>query len=291
MRGAGRLHHADAAPGRRPAGRLRRALRGAPERSAAGLTRPAQAWLISRMAGSTTRAAPRRKGKAARRQPLLPRLVRIFLRGILVTSVLIVAFVALFGQVNPPQGLYMMGEARRLGEIEREWVPMERISPNMARAAVAAEDANFCLHWGFDMAELRRAIAAGSNRGASTISQQTVKNVFLWHGRSWTRKALEAGLTPVMEATWSKRRILEVYLNVAEFDTGVFGVEAAARHYFGTSAERLSLEQASRLAAILPDPKGRNAARPSPFVQRRAAAIARGAATIRADGRSACFED
>jgi monofunctional biosynthetic peptidoglycan transglycosylase len=103
------------------------------------------------------------------------------------------------------------------------------ISDHLQRAAVAAEDANFCLHWGFDMAAIRDAIDAGAARGGSTISQQTVKNAFLWHGRSWLRKALEAAITPVMEAIWPKRRVLEVYLNVAEFDEGVFGAEAAAR--------------------------------------------------------------
>ena len=233
-------------------------------------------------------ATPGRGRSAARR--LRPRhLLRLLVRGTLVLGVMVVALVALFGQVTPPPGPYMLTERQRLGGISRDWVPMAQINPHMARAAVAAEDANFCLHWGFDMVELRRAIDAGARRGASTISQQTVKNVFLWQGRSWGRKALEAVLTPVMEATWSKRRILEVYLNVAEFDAGVFGVEAAARHYFGVSAADLTLTQAARLAAILPDPKGRSAANPSAFVQRRAASIADGAATIARDGRAACF--
>ncbi len=229
------------------------------------------------------------RGSAAARRPWRVRLLRGLLKGLGVAVVLVVALVALFGQANPPPGIFMLSERQRLGGIERQWVPMAQINPHMARAAVAAEDANFCLHWGFDMHELRRAIDAGGRRGASTISQQVVKNVFLWHGRSWPRKVLEAALTPLMEATWSKRRILEVYLNVAEFDAGVFGVEAAARHYFGVSAADLTLTQASRLAAILPDPKGRDAARPSAFVQRRAAAIADGAATIARDGRAACF--
>jgi monofunctional biosynthetic peptidoglycan transglycosylase len=110
----------------------------------------------------------------------------------------------------------------------------------MGRSAVAAEDANFCNHWGFDMAAIREAIDEGSNRGASTISQQVVKNVFLWHGRSWVRKAMEAVLTPVVELVWSKQRILEVYLNVAEFGEGVFGVQAAAQHYFGVDAKDLT---------------------------------------------------
>ena len=246
------------------------------------------------MASSDGKVVSTRKGRrkaAARKRPRRPlrTLVLWGLRGVGVTVVFVVALVALFGHVNPPAGVFMVQERARLGGIERDWVPMAAISPHMARSAVAAEDANFCLHWGFDMAEIRRVIDSGANRGASTITQQVVKNVFLWHGRSWPRKALEALLTPVVEATWSKRRILEVYLNVAEFDAGVFGVEAAARHYFNTTAERLTPQQAARLAAILPDPKGRDAARPSAFVQRRAASIMDGAATIARDGRAACF--
>ena len=159
----------------------------------------------------------------------------------------------------------------------------------MARSAVAAEDANFCLHWGLDLTAIRAALDQGGTRGASTISQQVVKNVFLWQGRSWLRKALEAGLTPVMEALWSKRRVLEVYLNIAEFDEGVFGVEAAAQHYFGVSAADLSDLQAARLAAVLPDPKGRSASDPGPLVRQRTGQIIDGAATIAADGRDDCF--
>lgn len=110
----------------------------------------------------------------------------------------------------------------------------------MARSVVAAEDANFCLHWGFDMAEIQRVVASGQQGGASTISQQTVKNVYLWQGRSWLRKAAEAVMTPVVEAVWTKWRILEVYLNVAEFGPGVFGVHAAAQYHFGTTPDRLT---------------------------------------------------
>ena len=160
----------------------------------------------------------------------------------------------------------------------------------MARSAVAAEDANFCAHWGFDMQAIRTALAQGSSRGASTISQQTVKNVYLWHGRSWVRKAMEALMTPLVEAVWSKRRIIEVYLNVAEFDEGVFGVGAASKHYFGVNARDLTATQAARLAAILPSPKKRSASNPSSFVRKRTRQIRDGAATIRADGRSDCFE-
>ena len=118
-----------------------------------------------------------------------------------------------------------------------------------------------------------------------------MKNVFLWQGRSWIRKALEAAITPAVEAVWSKRRIVEVYLNVAEMGEGVFGVGAAAQEYFGVTPDKLSPQQAARIAAVLPAPRSRSAANPSAGVRRRAASIADGAATIRADGRAACFED
>ena len=184
----------------------------------------------------------------------------------------------------------MFSEGRRVGGVAQEWVAIEDIAPVMARSVVAAEDANFCLHWGLDVNAIRAALDEGGARGGSTITQQVVKNVYLWQGRSWLRKALEAGMTPVVEAVWSKQRILEVYLNVAEFDEGVFGIEAAAVHYFGVRAADLSAVQAARLAAILPDPKGRSASQPSRYVRNRAAGIVDGAATILADGRAACFE-
>ncbi|WP_234990139.1 monofunctional biosynthetic peptidoglycan transglycosylase [Roseivivax lentus] len=217
-------------------------------------------------------------------------LLRWVFRAVLAVAVLIGLGVGLYRVVNPPTTPYIMAEARRLDGVRRDWVDADRIAPVMMRSAVAAEDANFCTHWGFDMNAIRTAIEAGGNRGASTISQQVVKNVYLWHGRSWPRKALEAVITPAMEAAWPKRRILEVYLNIAEFDEGIFGVEAAARHYFGTSAQDLTPVQAARLAAILPDPKGRSASDPSRFVRNRAASILDGAATIQRDGRAACFE-
>nr|WP_093424486.1 monofunctional biosynthetic peptidoglycan transglycosylase [Tranquillimonas alkanivorans] len=217
------------------------------------------------------------------------RLRRWLARGLVGVVALVVLWVFLYAVVNPPTTPYMIAEARRLDGVDREWVPIKDIAPEMRRAAVAAEDANFCLHWGFDMGAIRAALDDGAVRGASTISQQTVKNVYLWQGRSWPRKALEALLTPLVEAAWTKERILEVYLNVAEFGEGIFGVDAAALHYFGETASGLSAGQASLLAAILPDPKGRSAAQPSDFVQRRARAIRDGAATIRADGRADCF--
>jgi monofunctional biosynthetic peptidoglycan transglycosylase len=216
--------------------------------------------------------------------------LRWAVRGCAALGVVLVALILLYAVVPPPTTLYMLSEGRRLGGVEHSWVGGDQIAPVMLRSAVAAEDANFCLHWGFDMAEIRRAVAQGGTRGASTLSQQVVKNVFLWHGRNWGRKALEAVMTPVMELVWTKRRILVVYLNVAEFDEGVFGVEAAAQHHFGVSAADLTAVQAARLAAVLPDPKGRDAGKPSRSVRNRAASIADGAETIRVDGRAGCFE-
>jgi monofunctional biosynthetic peptidoglycan transglycosylase len=223
-------------------------------------------------------------------RPLWRRALRWAARGAAGLAAVYALLILAFSVLPPPINIYQAAEAWRLGGITKDWVPMEEIAPVMARSAVAAEDANFCRHWGFDMAAIRLAIEEGEGRGASTISQQVVKNVFLWHGRSYLRKAMEAVLTPVVELVWTKERVLEVYLNVAEFDEGVFGVQAAAQHYFGVDAGDLSALQAARLAAILPDPKGRSASEPSSFVRSRTRAIISGAETIAADGRSACFE-
>ena len=229
--------------------------------------------------------------KAAKRAPFRPhRVIRRWVWRTVALAVLLVAFlVVLFAIFNPPVTFYMWQEKSRLGEVDHVWVRMDNIAPEMARAAVAAEDANFCQHWGFDVEAIKAALEEGSGRGASTISQQVAKNVYLWQGRTWLRKALEALITPAVEAVWPKRRILEVYLNVAEFDEGVFGVEAAARHYFGVAPGALSAVQAARLAAVLPDPKGRSASNLSPRLRRRAEMIRDGAATIDRDGRAECF--
>ncbi|WP_119839551.1 monofunctional biosynthetic peptidoglycan transglycosylase [Pseudooceanicola algae] len=210
-------------------------------------------------------------------------------RLVLILLLAFLGIIALHGMVKPWGGIYMASEARRLGGVERQWVAMEEIAPVMARSVVAAEDANFCLHWGVDMSAIRDAIADGGQRGGSTISQQVVKNVYLWHGRTYTRKAMETVLTPVVEAFWSKRRVLEVYLNIAEFDEGVFGVEAAGQHYFGVDAADLSARQAALMAAILPSPQSRSASNPGEYTRRRANAIQDGAATIQRDGRADCF--
>ncbi|MCA8882759.1 MAG: monofunctional biosynthetic peptidoglycan transglycosylase [Rhodobacteraceae bacterium] len=240
-----------------------------------------------------TSARVRRVARSRQTSSALPlrrlRPLRWVWRGLLGLCLLVALLVGAYAIIPLPGTPYMLAERVRLGQVRYEWADMDAIAPVMARSAVAAEDANFCRHWGFDIDALRDAIDGGARRGGSTITQQVVKNAFLWQGRSWPRKAMEAVLTPAVEMVWSKRRILEVYLNIAEFDEGVFGVGAAAPWYFGVSAKNLSATQAARLAAILPDPKDRSAAKPSGFVRKRAASIADGAATIRRDGRAACF--
>lgn len=209
--------------------------------------------------------------------------------GLVLVLFLPVYLVLLFKFFDPGPGFYMSSEMRRLGAIKQTWVPLENIAPVMARSALAAEDANFCLHHGFDLEAIREAIEDGGSRGASGISQQVAKNVFLWHGRSYLRKGLEAGFTVLIETFWSKQRIVEVYLNVAEFDEGVFGVGAASKHYFGVTPRNLSSLQSARLAAILPNPKKRSASRPSNFVRKKTRRVISGAGTILADGRADCL--
>lgn len=225
-----------------------------------------------------------------RRGGLIRRMVRRALRwaafAVLVVAVLVLAL----RWVNPPVTWLMASEWWRLGAIEREWRALPAMSPYLPLSAVAAEDADFCVHSGFDIAGIRAALADDTRlRGGSTISQQVAKNVFLWPARSWLRKGLEAGFTVLIEILWPKRRILEVYLNVAEFDAGVFGVEAASRRYFGIGAADVGPQRAARLMAVLPDPKHRSPVSGTAFIRRRGAAIESGAATIREDGRADCF--
>jgi len=209
--------------------------------------------------------------------------------GVGVLALVLVALVAALRFINPPINYYQAQEWWRLGDIRRSWVDLDSLPALIPLSAAAAEDANFCEHWGIDIDAVRDAFAGGARRGGSTISQQTAKNVFLWQGRSWVRKGLEAGFTVMIETLWGKRRIMEVYVNVAEFDTGVFGIEAAAWHHFNVPARDLSRTQAARLMAVLPDPKRRSAIRPSAHTQRRTRVIQSGARTLAVDGRGACL--
>ncbi len=177
--------------------------------------------------------------------------------------------------------------------VERDWVPLSEIAPSLPRAVIGAEDGLFCSHHGFDIAAIEKAAAANARgkrlRGGSTISQQAAKNAFLWPGRSYLRKGLEAWFTALIEVFWGKPRIMEVYLNIAELGPGIYGAEAAARHNFDIGAGKLSSAQSSRLAAILPQPITRSAAAPGRYVQRYARTIERRSRQVQRDGIDSCL--
>jgi len=194
--------------------------------------------------------------------------------------------VAVLRFIDPPISAFMLGrQMQALGEgewgfrVAYDWRDYDAISRHMPLAVIAAEDQLFAEHSGFDMEAIEKALdhnARGKRvRGGSTISQQVAKNLFLWQGRSWLRKGLEAWYTVLIEAMWPKQRIVEVYVNVAEFGDGIYGAQAAARSYWRKDASALSAAEAARLAAVLPSPKRYSAARPGPYVQRRAAWIQR----------------
>ncbi|MHA6492023.1 monofunctional biosynthetic peptidoglycan transglycosylase [Pseudomonas borbori] len=181
----------------------------------------------------------------------------------------------------PPPGTALMAERKieswledRPIDLQRSWQPWAKLPDNLKIAVIAAEDQKFAEHWGFDVAAIQAALEhnqqGGSLRGASTLSQQVAKNLFLWSGRSWLRKGVEVWFTALVELLWPKQRILEVYLNSVEWGEGVFGAEAAARHHFDIGAAYLSRQQASLLAAVLPNPRDWSASRPGPHVTRRA---------------------
>jgi monofunctional biosynthetic peptidoglycan transglycosylase len=213
-----------------------------------------------------------------RRATLIPRLVSLVY---LVPLALLFVFLILalvYSQTHPPSML-MLGRWLTGQPVDRRWVPLDAVSPNLIAAVVTSEDARFCTHHGVDWVELHVAIdedeEGGPSRGASTITMQTVKNLFLWNSRSFIRKGLEIPLAMVLDRLWSKRRILEVYLNIAEWGDGVFGAEAASRIHFGKAAKELNPREAALLAAALPNPKLRDPRRPSRGYLRRAATIAR----------------
>lgn len=191
----------------------------------------------------------------------------VWLAGILLFSFLPVPFSAVMAERQI--GAWLRGDFSYIAH--SDWVGHDEISPWMGLAVIASEDQKFPTHWGFDVAAIESVLDKSDNRmrGASTLSQQTAKNLFLWDGRSWVRKGLEAGLTVGIETVWSKRRILTVYLNIAEFGPGIFGVEAASQRYFHKPASRLTAADAALLAAVLPNPIRYRAAAPSGYVRER----------------------
>lgn len=228
-----------------------------------------------------TTLLPSRRRRSQGRRSRLRRLFRALawgLAGLILAFALIVAGLR---WVDPPTTPYMLATASEQRSVARTWRPLTEIPPHVALAVVAAEDQRFPLHRGIDREALGEVISQarreglGQVRGASTITQQTVKNVLLWHGRDPLRKAIEIPLAVTVERLWGKPRILELYLNVAEMGPGVFGIEAAAQHHFGKRADQLTPREAALIAATLPNPNTRSASAPTPAVQSRAAWIQR----------------
>lgn len=210
--------------------------------------------------------------------------------GFLIVSI---AWVGLYRFVAPPITLTMVGDALGGHSITKKWMPLSRIDPDMARAVIAGEDARFCTHSGFDYEAIAKAYVRtqrdGRLRGGSTISQQTAKNAFLFQGGGFVRKGFEAYFTVLIEALWGKRRIMEVYLNIAETGIGTYGVNAGAMRYFGHDASQLTPAEAGRIAAVLPLPKRRAAIAPRGFTRRHGKAITRRAGVVRNDGLDRCL--
>ena len=212
-----------------------------------------------------------------------------FLVGFLGLSI---ALVVLFKFVPVPVTATMIMDGNG---ITKDWEPLSNIDRNMVRAVIAAEDGKFCTHDGFDREAIEKAIEqnakGGRIRGGSTVSQQTAKNVFLWQGGGYFRKGLEAYFTVLIENVWGKRRIMEVYLNVAETGIGTYGAEAGAQRYFGKSATRLTPLEAARMAAALPLPKERSVKNPGGWLRRHGNTISARIGVVGRDGLDACIYD
>jgi len=219
--------------------------------------------------------APKRGGRG-----WLGRIFGAALASAVALAVACIASVALYGVMPPPATplMWMRGLQEQAWPEQRRWAPLARISKNLQRAVLASEDQRFCTHAGFDWVELRRVYrewqsSGDASRGASTITNQVAKNLFLWPGRSMIRKGIEAGFTVLIEALWSKDRILEVYLNIIEMGDGIYGAEAAARVHFMRRASELSPQQAALIAGVLPAPRIRADAISAPYMHARAAVI------------------
>jgi monofunctional biosynthetic peptidoglycan transglycosylase len=228
---------------------------------------------------------------AKRRRGLARRILRGMMVAALAWVAVTVAAVLAFRWIDPPFTMFMASDrvgaliTREQGyEFQHDWVDWDRISRHAAVAVIASEDQQFPFHRGFDFKQIDKALADRERgrrvRGASTISQQVAKNIFLWRGQSWFRKGLEAGITVLIEALWSKQRILEVYLNIAEFGRGTYGVQAASRRFFRKDAANLNRSEAALLAAVLPAPRRFKANAPSRYVQKRQAWIQRQMAAL-----------
>ncbi len=240
-------------------------------------------------------APPKAEAKPQRpRKPLLRRILFWILKAILLFIAGSVGMVVVYKFVPPPITWTQIGDIFSGHGVTKRWMSIDRIDPNMPRAAIAAEDARFCSHHGFDFTAIEQAYARNATgkkkiRGGSTISQQTAKNVFLFQGGGYARKALEAYFTVLIENIWGKRRIMEVYLNVAETGIGTYGVNAGSMRYFKHDASKLSPREAAQIAAVLPLPKKRAAIDPRGFTRRYGNAITARIGTVRGDGLDSCI--
>ncbi|MBO9574271.1 MAG: monofunctional biosynthetic peptidoglycan transglycosylase [Sphingobium sp.] len=231
----------------------------------------------------------RRKSRA-KRKVTLGRVIGWIVKGALIFVGVTLLQVCIYRFLPVPITFTMLGDSNGF---TKDWISLSHIDPDMPRAVIAGEDAKFCSHHGFDLTAIEKAYQrnarGGRIRGGSTISQQTAKNVFLWQGGGYIRKGLEAWYTVLIETIWGKRRIMEVYLNVAETGIGTYGVEAAAQRYFHHSAATLSRGEAARIAAVLPLPKKREAVDPGGFTRRHGNAIARNASAVKGQGMDSCL--
>lgn len=231
--------------------------------------------------------------KSGSKKPVLKRLSGWLWRGAAIFVVGSLLWVLLYKFVPPPFTATMAGDLIAGRGVTKDWMSLADIDPDMARAAIAGEDGKFCSHNGFDREAIadaiRRNAKGGRIRGGSTISQQTAKNAFLWQGGGFFRKGLEAWFTVLIETIWGKKRIMEVYLNIAETGIGTYGVNAGAKRYFNKDASNLTPLEAARIAAVLPLPKKREAVTPSGFTRRHGNRLARWVARVRADGLDRCL--
>lgn len=235
--------------------------------------------------------------KATRSLP--KRLWRLIWRSALYFVLGSLAWVVVYKFVAPPITFTMMGDVLGGRTVIKDWMPLSQIDRDMARAAIAAEDSKFCQHYGFDREAIEKAIrrnarvearGKGVIRGGSTISQQTAKNAFLWQGGGFVRKGLEAWFTVLIEVIWGKRRIMEVYLNIAETGIATYGVNEGSKRYFGHDASNMTPAEAARIAAVLPLPKKRQATTTNGFTRRYGNTITSRIGVVRNDGLDACLK-
>jgi monofunctional glycosyltransferase len=245
------------------------------------------------MARRSTSTIPKYRRKRKRSGSFLGRIVGWIVKLILALLIISVLWVLAYRFVNPPITITMIGDLVAGRGATRDWMPIGEIDRDMVRASIAAEDGKFCSHHGFDFEAIedamKRNASGGRIRGGSTISQQTAKNTFLWQGGGYARKGVEAWFTFLIEHLWGKRRIMEVYLNLAETGIGTYGVNAGSERYFGHDASAMSATEAARIAAILPLPKKRGAIAPKGFTRRYGNTIAARIPIVARDGLDSCI--